>query len=147
MNSCGLAVVLTAVVAIVTPLTGQTSAKKTTVNPDTWERSKECAAKAEKVMADKKENDQRARDTDPTDVRDHQWISHYSPKYDKCFLRDSRTHFEDKYLVSTIELMDAFERRVLASRRAIGDKVLCRIGSDVVDCDSWTQFILVRITN
>lgn len=41
--------------------------------PDTWQKSKECAAQTEKVVAGWFKH--------PDD-----WQNHYSPKYDKCFV-------------------------------------------------------------
>jgi hypothetical protein len=114
---------------------------------DTWERSRECATQADKVMADKKQEDQRAQEADPSDTRSHEWINHYSPKFDKCFIRDRQIHFEDKYLVDTVELIDAFERSILASRRASGSALSCQIRGGTAGCDSWNQFVIDHMQN
>jgi len=92
---------------------GQTTDKKATppakaapsAKPDTWERSKECAAQAEKTVAGWS---QRAG-SPPTD-----WNNHYSPKYDKCFVSISSVQIskDEKSFPTmyTTALFNAFER-------------------------------------
>jgi hypothetical protein len=82
-----------------------TKAAAPAARPDTWQRSKECAAQAEKIVA---EWPQRTGTT-PAD-----WHNHYSPKYDNCFVtiyfsqlaKDEKTF---PSIFSTV-LFDAFER-------------------------------------
>jgi hypothetical protein len=87
---------------------GQTAAKKATAplaKPDTWQRSKECAAQAEKMVAEWPQR----RGTTPAE-----WYNHYSPKYDKCFvtLYFSQLSKDEKVFPSIFseDLFDAFER-------------------------------------
>jgi hypothetical protein len=71
--------------------------EKAEPKPD-WERMKECAAQAEKIMA-------------RPDMRGQDLIqAHYSPKYGRCFLLTS--YRKDGSIDQ--ELIDAFELRVLA---------------------------------
>ena len=73
--------------------------------PDTWERSKECAAQAEKMVT---AWSQRAGSS-PTD-----WNNHYSPKYDKCFVSISSVQVStDEKSFPTLHsthMFNAFER-------------------------------------
>jgi hypothetical protein len=71
---------------------------------DTWQRSKECAAQAEKLVATWFK---------PPD----EWKNHYSPKYDRCFAELSFASLSsDKGFPSLFQklLIDAFERSTLA---------------------------------
>jgi hypothetical protein len=72
---------------------------------DTWERSKECAAQAEKMVAGWS---QRAGSA-PTD-----WNNHYSPKYNKCFVSITSVQLStDEKTFPTLHstaLFNAFER-------------------------------------
>jgi hypothetical protein len=77
--------------------------------PDTWERSKECAAQAEKVVAGWSQR---------TGFTPTEWSNHYSHKYDKCFislsfLNASRDEKVFPTLFSNV-LVDAFERSNIA---------------------------------
>jgi|SRR5579862_4061932 len=100
---------------------GQTTAKKETppttknaiapaAKPDTWQRSKECAVQAEKVVADWPK---RTGGT-PAD-----WHNHYSPKYEKCFVTLDFSQFskDEKSFPSIFStaLIDAFERAPIAN--------------------------------
>src|ERR1700734_3168782 len=63
----------------------QTPTKKTSPaqpKSDTWERSKECAAQAEKAVAE--------RNSRSVAFGGHgadSWSNHYSPKYNRCFVK------------------------------------------------------------
>lgn len=94
---------------------GQTTTKKATppsARPDTWQKSKECAGQAEKMMADWQRQTGRA----PTDF---DWRNHYSPKYDRCFVWLYVISFsKDEKVFPTLfstTLFDAFERSRLAT--------------------------------
>ncbi len=74
--------------------------------PDGWQKSRECAARAEKIVT---EWPQRTG-TSPAD-----WHNHYSPKYNKCFLAlyfsqpsKDENGFPSIFLLTA--LFDAFER-------------------------------------
>lgn len=73
--------------------------------PDTWQKSKECASQAEKMIAEWPSRTGSA----PAD-----WNNHYSPKYDKCFVKLSFfTKSQDEKVFPTLfsaGLYDAFER-------------------------------------
>jgi hypothetical protein len=158
---------------------GQTPAKKETpppvkktappAAPDLWERSKECAAQAEKMIA--------AHDAEMVALlgakHSDRWSNHYSPRYDRCFV-------ESIYLpqakdivkggpVTFTTLFDAFERSDLAST-AVGLapeiacrneqnseqcleiarniwKSSCRIDNQPTDCAKAKQFIAEHMKN
>jgi hypothetical protein len=94
---------------------GQTATKKETTptnkkgdapgKTDTWQRSKECAAQAEKIVAEWPRR---------TGATPEDWHNHYSPKYDKCFvtLYFSELSKDEKIYPSyfSTALFDAFER-------------------------------------
>jgi hypothetical protein len=84
---------------------GQTATKKTTQpasKPDTWQKSKECAAQAEKAaMAMGFSNGSG-------------WTNHYSPKYNRCFVQFSMPSDSGKTGDLRILLEDAFEKSLLA---------------------------------
>jgi hypothetical protein len=100
------AYILVAIVAGVS--FAQTPPKKASsvqTKPDTWQRSKECAAQAEKAVA---AWSQRTGST-PAD-----WSNHFSQKHDRCFVSISSLQAskdEKTYpTVFTTALFDAFER-------------------------------------
>jgi hypothetical protein len=119
---------------------GQTTTKKATAadtKPNTWQRSKECAAQTEKVMRDKP----------------GAWENHYSPKYDRCFISviDGRTGSLHK--LARKRLMDAFERIILATMILGGGSSVddpdwtCQIDSELVDCLKADRFISDHMKN
>ena len=78
----------------------QAPTKKTTpaqAKPDTWQKSKDCAAQTEKVMKDKTG-----------------FTNHYSPKYNRCFISElTRAPGEragKDYPETVNQLIDAFEK-------------------------------------
>jgi hypothetical protein len=83
-------------------------AKKETATPvakpNLWQRGKECADQAEKVMADIK----------TTALKISSWENHYSPKYDKCFVSYFGTDSLQDVAIFTHTLIDGFERATLA---------------------------------
>jgi hypothetical protein len=87
---------------------------------DNWQKSKECAAQAEKFIGD----------------RDVVWENHYSPKYNKCYVKT----FQQSTGFFQTHLYDAFERTDVAfwvSTIEEGGKSgpeLCYIGSKRSDC-------------
>ena len=88
---------------------GQTTDKKTvapstkkTGSPaanllDTWQRTKECAAQAEKIAAGWP---QRIGAT-PDD-----WHNHYSPKYDRCFVTLYFTQLSKDEKIYSLDVLD-----------------------------------------
>ena len=96
--------IIWAILAVASLLSAQTPAKKPSAKPDTWERSKECAAQAEKVVADWSKR---------TGSAPEDWQNHYSPKYGKCFvLIGSVQPSADRNSFPTVyseALFDAFE--------------------------------------
>jgi hypothetical protein len=127
-------------------LVGQTTVKKDAPparKSDTWERSKECAAQAEKVMADRK-----------TPILTT-WENHYSPKYNRCFLAilqifstlEGAGKDFDKY---QWELLDAFERSSVAATAWDGPTpgpIACRTEGTPVDCETAKHFIREHLKN
>jgi hypothetical protein len=120
---------------------GQTTAKKESApatknaaildrlaaKSDSWQKSKECAAQAEKVVAGW---------LSPAT----EWQNHYSPKYDRCFVSLSffSVSKDDKVfptMYSTV-LVDAFERSRIASTCSVPGhsdcvKQIAKTGRDV----------------
>lgn len=102
LNAAGAVLVASAMLSF-----GQTTTAKraTPSKPDTWQKSKECANQAEKVVKDK-------------EIILSGWQNHYSPKYDRCFVTETRlTPGEGAgkdFPEVQYTLIDAFERSVLA---------------------------------
>jgi hypothetical protein len=126
---------------------GQTTKKTTspTVKPDTWKKSKECAAQAEKVMA---ERDSRMVASGIPGAVD--WTNHYSPKYDKCFI--SATYFNSKAGKDApafgTNLIDAFERSILANSASAGPSDgFCKVDDKTTDCAKAAIFISEHMKN
>ncbi len=113
---------------------GQTAAKR-----GTWDKSKQCADQAAKVMADAHT---------PSDGEYYNWNNHYSPKYNRCFIEIRL--ISDKPLIVNIstELQDAFERRRLAyvTNAAIAVPY-CNIEGDDVPCPRVRDFIAEHMRN
>lgn len=93
---------------------GQTAKKATApATPDTWERSKECAAQAEKMMG--------AHDAEMLALggkHSDGWSNHYSQKYGRCFVKALYLPTKDVVKggpTTSTALFDAFERSDLAS--------------------------------
>ncbi len=123
-----------------------TTTKKATALPakqDTWQKSKECASKAEKLMA---ELDRRGQGA-------WHWENHYSPKYNRCFISATYITSEkdggskDRSLFS-IQLVDAFERSVLANSAFGGaTEGFCDIDGKTADCEKAASFIAEHMKN
>jgi hypothetical protein len=122
----------------------QTPAKKApsaNSKPDTWQKSKECADQAAKVI----------NDWDDASVF---WQNHYSPKYNQCFLLISR-QIELKDWIGPVlkdTLYDAFERSALATSIAspVPPQVaaLCSTDDDPkADCKTAADFITEHLKN
>jgi hypothetical protein len=118
------------------------TAEKSSPAPDSWQKMKECAAQAEKVMMDKAGT----------------WENHVSPKYGRCFiLRITNVPGEGAgktYPQFVNQLIDAFERSELAQRvsetavpPAPSDLLSCRIDHKPVDCDKAAAFIAEHMKN
>jgi len=104
-------------------------------SPDTWERSKECAAQAEKVVAERK--------TGPLiggNVTLH-WQNHYSPTYNRCFLR--LAYFDGAATpMATLFLIDAFERSELAeSVNGFACRAAGKSEREKADCEELIQAV------
>jgi hypothetical protein len=130
------------------PSFGQATIKKTappTAKPDTWQKSKECAAQAEKVMAERER-----RMSAKGSLGDMDWENHYSPKYNKCFI--SATYFNSKggkdLPAFTNTLVDAFERSTLAQSASAGQTDgFCKIDDKATDCAQAEKFISEHMKN
>jgi len=90
------------------PSFGQETAEKpvaTHAKRGTWERTKECAAQAEKMMTEW---------TQRTGSPANDWNNHYSPKYGKCFVKIYliQVSKDEKVFPTVFQtlLFDAFER-------------------------------------
>lgn len=115
--------------------------------PDNWERSKECAAQAEKVMKWLLGNDTKTT-----------WQNHYSPKYKRCFVTTWRERQIKDWngTVSETDLYDAFERAEIASSITVIPEstrftILCRIDDKEQesheDCKAAADFISDHMKN
>lgn len=122
----------------------QAPPKKTSsaqTKPDTWQKSKECAVQAEKVVE--------AFRTAAT----VEWQNHYSPKYERCFLKVSYMYRpsdgggKDVPMFS-YQLIDAFERSRLANSASVGPTGgICNIDEKPVDCAKAEAFIAEHLKN
>ncbi|MGA2143886.1 MAG: hypothetical protein ABSH49_02860 [Bryobacteraceae bacterium] len=153
-----------------TPITKKATAPDAT--PDTWERSKECAAQAEKVVA---ERNRRSASFGAHGL--DWWSNHYSPKYSRCFVKaefivGEKDSTKGGPLIWTY-LIDAFENSDVASW-AVGvipsagytcrqddkpeecrDKTIaalawgdaCKIEDEPADCAKAEQFIKEHMKN
>jgi hypothetical protein len=130
--------------ALTVPSFSQTRAKKTVptqTKPDTWQKSKECAGQAEKVI----------NDWDDASVS---WRNHYSPKYNRCFILVSRQINVKDWIGTVIEdtFYDAFERSTLATSivSPVPPQVatLCSTDEDAkADCKTAADFITEHMKN
>ncbi len=140
---------------------GQMTAKKATTPPpakktapqvpmpDTWQRSKECATQAAKVMAEANR-----RDIATTGEGTLHWENHYSPKYNRCFIKATYVLAHAKEgggkdrPMFTTQLIDAFERVLLAESAGVGPTSgFCSIDGKTADCDKAASFISERMKN
>jgi len=138
--------ILLAVAVLVSGQTTKTTNKKATPpapKPDTWERSKECAKQAEKVMADSDKHS-------PPYVT---WENHYSPKYKRCFisiLENAGVEGAGKDFARwRWHLSDAFERSWLAMSEWDGptEPGACSIEGQETDCEKAKAFIREHMKN
>jgi hypothetical protein len=116
--------------------------KKTEPKPDNWQKTKECAAQSEKVIAERKNMDHST------------WENHYSPKYNRCFLAildilstvDGAGKDFSKY---QWQLLDAFERSDVAAAQWDGPTYPggCRIEGKQIDCATAKNFINEHLKN
>lgn len=87
-----------------------------TSNVDLWERSRQCAEQAEKVV---KRIGEDMISSGPDFPRISAWTNHYSPRFERCFVRITfRNRQPDRKNDIPLyfdELHDAFENRVLAT--------------------------------
>jgi len=104
--------------------------------PDTWERSKECATQAEKVVAE------RNLSTAKYGSSIAQWENHYSVKYNRCYLRVFYLGDKRDHAPSSSILLDAFERSELAAS-AVGISAAvvqaCSGDPNRVECEKNTR--------
>ena len=136
---------------------GQGSPQKTAPphpKPDDWQKSKECAAQAEKLIVDWSIR---------AGSKPNYLSNHYSPKYNKCFVSISNfTSAEEPRggVLSTTDLLDAFERSLMAHRYeaiCVKDcseqiKIMikaapCSIDQKTVDCEQSKSFISEHMKN
>jgi hypothetical protein len=92
---------------------------------DTWERTKECAAQAERAAKGA------GWDKNPEVMG---WENHYSSKYERCFVGVSWVQPSGE----TTELYDAFERKNLAMCNLTGGS-----SSTIVDAETQTRMVPV----
>jgi hypothetical protein len=93
---------------------------------DTWQRTKECTAQVEKT---------RGKDKDR--------VNHYSPKYDRCFVRVVEAGGFFEKTASTF-LLDVFEGSIGAIISLTGP---CYVGGKEADCAKAEEFIADAMTN
>jgi len=126
------------VFAISISMSAQPTPKKSTsssAKPDTWQRSKECAAQAEKTLAERN-----ARSVSFGGRGADWWSNHYSPKYNRCFVRfdyivDVKNGVKGGPSTSSY-LVDAFERTDVAeSSGGVSASFLCRNEDNPAECE------------
>jgi hypothetical protein len=114
-----------------------------------WERSRQCAERAEKVVKQIKVSGDSGVVT---------WENHYSPKYERCFVlvtyQDPKPDIATGTPALYVELADALENRLLAAA-AVGWEAFkpmpfyCRIregsGERIVNCSDADAFIQERM--
>lgn len=109
-------------------------------SPDTWQKSKECAAQAEKVVAEMRQP-----------LQEHEkfiWSNHYSPKYNKCFLWiETSLPIGDRKVAASTVLEDAFERYPEALMMIGEAGQNCQIGAERAECATVKAFIAEHLTN
>jgi len=122
-----------------------------------WEKTKQCADQAEKVMASK------TRELPSEEFL--RWNNHYSPKYDRCFIEirhmlrivspnakhDGVVFTGQTGLIGT-ELQDAFERKSMAwiDPEADGkslNKRYCKLDDETADCGKTQNFVAEHMKN
>lgn len=159
---------LLAIFALAFLSSAETAEKKpplTDGKTDNWQKSKECAAQAEKVMADR---DRRLAAFGGPGSGADEWENHYSRKYDRCFISayyfisSKKPYVKGSPSFSTL-LIDAFERSTVARSAGIlrpefacGDaekpaeceqavrslnKRVCQINDKEADCEKAASFI------
>jgi hypothetical protein len=121
------------------------------LNTDNWQRSKECAAQAEKLMTEW----HNLTDAPPKDGGiAPSWTDHYSPKYNRCFIKYTHTINEGWTSSMVLEdmLIDAFERSTLAKSFPLAApaqiKLFCSTDDDPkADCEKAKNFISDHMKN
>jgi len=98
----------------------------TALAADTWEKMKDCAARADKIVAD----ELRYRHIDSYNAS-----SHYSPKYNRCYVRFQIGSYAKDFRVAYTRLIDAYEGDDLATITEYFPKdkqpwAICTIGDD-----------------
>jgi hypothetical protein len=135
--SARVVIALLAWFALAVALCAQSPTKKTApqTKANIWERSKECAAQSERVVSEYDKADQ-ARGFPKT-----AWQNHYSPKYEKCFLKIFTTSTSQRMMT----LQDPFERSTVAVWD-LGHSY-CEIESEKADCGMVFDFIADHMKN
>jgi hypothetical protein len=121
---------------------------QTAAKADNWERSTQCAAQAERVVADRDRGSVKIGML-PAD----RWTNHYSPKYNRCFV--SIEYYRSGASGSSVFwtfLLDAFERAELAISYATVPAtdtggVRCTIDGKRADCKGAADFIAEHMKN
>lgn len=106
---------------------------------DTWQKSKECAEQAEKIRGENNSSKNLEAGS----------VNHYSPKYNRCFVRITLTARHVKVgpgvdRTSSTMLMDAFEGSVGAIVPFTGP---CYLGGEPADCAKTESFISNAMTH
>ena len=137
--------------------------------PDNWEKMKDCATQAEKLM------ERRNRQNAALGIgAASDWTNHYSPKYNRCFVVASYFVKQEGWFkhesILTTSLLDAFEGAFLAAsaniavppdfacrqdnnphecEQGIRDTVrnICKVGDQVIDCPKAEEFIKEHMKN
>jgi hypothetical protein len=163
----------------VTLASGQKTQSENDRKPDTWEKMKDCAAQAERIklfvaevvaeLALGVERDAAAGAGTHENYGLHYsaveldaaalahweathdgYVNHYSPKYDRCYVRISSI-IQKAGRVSDlgIRLIDAFEYNTVAVFKATvpASKNLCLADDTVVDCQVARDFISDHMRN
>jgi hypothetical protein len=112
---------------------GQKTQSENDHKPDTWQKMKDCATQAEKVGPGE------------AGANKGSYNNHYSPKYDRCFVRITWIIRGPGEQVSGegIRLFDAFEHSTVAISYVTSpaSKISCFVDDRSVDCSEARDFI------
>jgi hypothetical protein len=114
--------------------------QRTQPENDNWQKMKDCAVQAEKVGPGE------------ADVNKGSYSNHYSPKYNRCYLRISWLIKQgDEVSGQGLRLVDAFEHNTIALYQiSVGpseSKPVCFVDVGQVDCSAAKDFISEHMRN
>lgn len=134
------------IIAILLMATGLAAQQKP-ADKDNWQRSKECAARVEKLKKDRS-------------IPEHVIRNHYSPKYERCYVLWTEVYSDSNASSSTNGMIDVFEESFIQAQetwmhvlnneliKLIGrDTHHCMIGTKDVECSEAKRFMDDHMNN